>query len=178
MRLMILSAAFASLMAFTAGVASAQYTPPRSVVEVTAVTSAAPGSTVTVSFAVIGVLDGSDQSPRHCQVSIASQPGSDATVTLVGPGEASLFTGSTPGPIVVRVDCSPDGVAEITVLVQTAPGHLAPRTVASTSSQAAAPAEAGRTSSGPALPVLAAIGVGAGVIVLAFAARRRTSSQH
>jgi hypothetical protein len=66
------------------------------------------------------------QSPA-CTPAITSQPGTDASVRLVsenvdasgtGQGSADLSTGSTPGPIVVRISCVSGATADITVLVQ------------------------------------------------------------
>ena len=143
-RLAVMSAAILSFVALTA-VASAQYPPPEDVV-VVSVGNPTPStnSTVTITWSIEnaqsalrpgggtlrqGLLTISLQVPSTavCRPEIASQPGTGASVKTISEtvdangrstGTAELYTGRTPGPIVVRVSCQSGATADITVMVQ------------------------------------------------------------
>lgn len=95
-----------------AGPTRAQYPPPVGSVSASAgSTNAAVGSNVTLTATVLNAA-GQGVGGVDCTFSIASEPGTDATVgskvktVQTGPdGRAfdTLFTGSTPGVIIVRV---------------------------------------------------------------------------
>lgn len=141
-RLAVLSAAIISVLSATA-VASAQYPPPEDV-PVVSVSDPTPAtnSIVTITWSIDdalsalppgeslrqGLLTISLQTqPAVCQPAIASQPGTDASLSAVNEtsaadgsvtGTADLYTGSTPGPIVVRISCLNGATAQVTVLVE------------------------------------------------------------
>jgi len=127
-RLAVLSAAIISFFALTA-VASAQYPPTGDVVTINVSDMTPPtNSLVFISFTV---EEGGDAAAQGfgfgrglagCQVDIVSQPGSDAFVLqlpgfLRSFGIALLFTGSTPGPVVVEVDCPRGASSQVTLMV-------------------------------------------------------------
>lgn len=141
-RLAVFAAAIISLLSATA-VASAQYPPPEDV-PVVSVSDPTPStnSVVTITWSIEDALSAlpPGESPRQsflaislqtqatiCQPAIASQPGTDASLSDISEtteadgtvaGSADLHTGSTPGPIVVRITCENGATAQVTVSVE------------------------------------------------------------
>ena len=162
-RLAVMSAAILSFFSLTA-VASAQYPPPEAV-PVVSVSNPTPttNSIVTITWSIQGAQSALPpgggslrqglltiglqvRSAAACQPAIASQPGTDASVRTVneivnadgtGVGTAELNTGSTPGPIIVRISCQSGATADVTVIVQGA------------RSSTSGPPAGGSTTSGP-----------------------------
>ena len=162
-RLAVISAAIISSLSLTA-VASAQYPPPEAV-PVVSVSNPTPttNSIVTITWSIQGAQSALPpgggslrqglltiglqvRSAAACQPAIASQPGTDASVRTIneivnadgtGVGTAELNTGSTPGPIIVRISCQSGATADVTVIVQGA------------RSSTSGPPAGGSTTSGP-----------------------------
>lgn len=162
---MILSAGLVLALWFGSGV-SAQYPPPADLA-IVSVSNPTPStnSTVTITWQLPspqGALPPGDTSPQRlfaislqtptgahaCVPSIATQPGNDARLTVRNDpadpttGRADLFTGSTPGAIVVRIACPQGATAQVTVMVQGGGTTLPPPA-------SAPPAGAGPSSAGP-----------------------------
>ncbi|MGE0229513.1 MAG: hypothetical protein AB7I38_14885 [Dehalococcoidia bacterium] len=188
---------------------SAQYPPPAdtAVVSVTDPTPS-PNSIVTIIWRIQspqGALPPGEsrqqrifaislQTPtgaQACVPAIASQPGADARLTVrndpadPATGRADLFTGSTPGAIVVRVTCPQGPAAQITVTVQGAATPSATSTGAPVAGGALAstprPPSTGfgarpdESRSDLLLASLVAASAVAGAVALAAVARRRAS---
>jgi len=160
MRLAAITAAVISFLALTA-VASAQYPPPEGVVVVSVSDPTPPTNTrVTITWTVDrtqtalppgessrqGLLTIALQDPGggapSCRPEIISQPGTDAGVNVLhgsvnahSVGAAELYTGSTPGPIVIRITCPSGPTADVTVMVQSAPLSISANTDQSTGVQ-------------------------------------------
>jgi hypothetical protein len=126
-RLAVLSAAIISFVALTTA-ASAQYPPTQEVVTVSVTDTTPPtNSFVFVFFTVQEQSQPSAQGfgfgfGRSCDAGIVSQPGTDAFLFQFPSffrsfGFALLYTGSTPGPLVVGVQCPGGGSSQVTVMV-------------------------------------------------------------
>lgn len=105
--------AVALLLAGTVvGAARAQYPPPTGNVTLTSsITAPQTGGTVTIT-ALVRDVAGAAVAGQACTFSIASQPGTDASVfagpvntDLTGVATTTLQVGSTPGPIIVESTC-------------------------------------------------------------------------
>lgn len=141
-RLGVILFAWLAMALWPGGGVLAQYPPPANTV-VVSVSNPTPStnSTVTITYQTQspqGALPPGDTTQQRifaislqtpagahvCVPAIASQPGTDARLTVRNDsadsttGRADLFTGSTPGPIVVRVTCPQGATAQVTVLVQ------------------------------------------------------------
>jgi len=123
--------AMAMLLAGTAwGTARAQYPPPTGNVTLTSsITAPQTGDAVTVT-ALVRDVAGAAVAGLACTFSIASQPGSDASVyagpvntDLTGVATTTLQVGSTPGPIIVDATCG-DFSAQVSVVTGAAAVQL------------------------------------------------------
>ncbi len=126
----LIAAAALLASAWGATAALAQYPPPTGNVTVTTSSATAPlGGTVTLTLTVKDV-NGAPVANRACTLSIASQPGTGASVTPAsattnasGVVSANLSVGTTAGVVSVSANCGGVlGVASVNVGgVQTAP---------------------------------------------------------
>jgi hypothetical protein len=127
--------ATALMLAVTAwGTARAQYPPPTGNVTLTSsVTAPQVGDTVTVT-ALVRDVAGAAVSGLACTFNIASQPGSDASVSpepvytdATGMATTSLQVGSTAGPIILDANCG-ELSARVSVVAGTATAVQLPTT--------------------------------------------------
>lgn len=177
-RLAVFAVAIISCFGMTSA-ASAQYPPPESDLIVSVSDSTPPpNSIVTITWsmqdsqAALPPEESSRQSTLTiafftqtptCTPAIASQPGTDANVRFVGEtvddedtveGSSELYTGSTPGPIVVRISCVNGATAQVTVVVEGAAPQV-PTSTPSTPQQPPSvqqPPSAGQPDRGGAVP--------------------------
>jgi hypothetical protein len=156
----------------------AQYPPPAGAVTVSVDETAPPtGGSVEVTCTVVDSA-GAPVANEPCTFTVVSQPGADASLTSVtvvtdddGVATATLYTGSTPGLIVVEVKAL--GVSsQVSVATGVEPGQAPPTGSTGTTSgaPAAVPASGagGMAGSGPLYGPLA-IGALVGAVVLAGA---------
>jgi hypothetical protein len=152
----------------------AQYPPPAGAVTVSVDETAPPtGGSVEVTCTVVDSA-GAPVANEPCTFTIVSQPGADASLTSVtvvtdddGVAAATLYTGSTPGLIVVEVKAL--GVSsQVSVATGVEPG-LAPPTGTSGAPAAVPASGAGGMAGGGPLYGPLAIGALAGAVVLAGA---------
>lgn len=123
-RLAVISAAIISLFALTS-VTSAQYPPPDETVAIYASDSTpSTYSVVAIGYYAQSLNDGLGLfgGGAGCSVGIASQPGSDAFVfqlpaIFASAGLALVYTGSTPGELVVAVNCASGASGQVTLTV-------------------------------------------------------------
>jgi hypothetical protein len=161
----------------------AQYPPPAGTVTASAEEAAAPTAVSVEVTCTVQDSAGAPVANEPCTFTIVAQPGTDASlgaasVTELTDGDgvatATLYTGSTPGLIVVEVEAG--GISSQVSVATGVELGLAPPT-GSSGAQSGAPAalpasglgDAGDTSAGGALEVQFALGALLGAAVLAAA---------